>query len=194
MCVCMLSLVSCVRLSAAQWTVACQAPWSLGFSRPEYWSGSPCPPPGLEPLFPVSPALQVDSLPTEPPGNPCYMYFTTMKHLKKVVRIQPLIISAASRALYLPEPELSLPPQSPVSTLPLPQFDSPSPTVFRGACAPLNQITSLLCSEPSMAPTIFFFFCSAAKPHPTLCDPMDCSTPGFPVLHRLPEFPQTHVH
>ena len=81
-----------------------------------------------------------------------------MKHLKKVVRIQPLIISAASRALYLPEPELSLPPQSPVSTLPLPQFDSPSPTVFRGACAPLNQITSLLCSEPSMAPTIFFFF------------------------------------
>ena len=29
---------------------------------------------------------------------------------------------------------------------------------------------------------------------PTLCDPMDCSTPGFPVLHHLPEFAQTHVH
>ena len=28
----------------------------------------------------------------------------------------------------------------------------------------------------------------------TLCDPMDCSTPGFPVLHYLPEFAQTHVH
>ena len=28
----------------------------------------------------------------------------------------------------------------------------------------------------------------------TLCDPMDCSTPGFPVLHHLPEFAQTHVH
>ena len=28
----------------------------------------------------------------------------------------------------------------------------------------------------------------------TLCDLMDCSTPGFPVLHHLPEFPQTHVH
>ena len=27
-----------------------------------------------------------------------------------------------------------------------------------------------------------------------LCDPMGCSTPGFPVLHRLPEFAQTHVH
>ena len=28
----------------------------------------------------------------------------------------------------------------------------------------------------------------------TLCDPMDCSTPGFPVLHHLPELAQTHVH
>ena len=28
----------------------------------------------------------------------------------------------------------------------------------------------------------------------SLCDPMDCSTPGFPVHHRLPEFTQTHVH
>ena len=27
-----------------------------------------------------------------------------------------------------------------------------------------------------------------------LCDPMDCSIPGFPVLHFLPEFPQTHIH
>ena len=29
---------------------------------------------------------------------------------------------------------------------------------------------------------------------PTLCDPMECSTPGFPVLHHLPELAQTHVH
>ena len=29
---------------------------------------------------------------------------------------------------------------------------------------------------------------------PTLCDSMDCSTPGFPVLHYLPELTQTHVH
>ena len=28
----------------------------------------------------------------------------------------------------------------------------------------------------------------------TLCDPMDCSTPGFPVHHQLPELDQTHVH
>ena len=29
---------------------------------------------------------------------------------------------------------------------------------------------------------------------PTLCDPMDCKTPGFPVHHHLPELPQTYVH
>ena len=34
---------------------------------------------------------------------------------------------------------------------------------------------------------------SVAQSCPTLCDPMDCSTPGFPVLHYLPEFAQTHV-
>ena len=28
----------------------------------------------------------------------------------------------------------------------------------------------------------------------TLCDPMDCSTPGFPVHHQIPELAQTHVH
>ena len=36
--------------------------------------------------------------------------------------------------------------------------------------------------------------CSVTKLFPTLCDPMDCSTPGFPVLHYLLEFAQTHVH
>ena len=36
--------------------------------------------------------------------------------------------------------------------------------------------------------------CSIAKLCPTLCDPMDYSTPGFPVFHYLLEFAQTHVH
>ena len=36
--------------------------------------------------------------------------------------------------------------------------------------------------------------CSLAKLCPTHCDSMDCSMPGFPVLHYLPEFAQTHVH
>ena len=36
--------------------------------------------------------------------------------------------------------------------------------------------------------------CSAAQSCPILCDPMDCSIPGFPVLCCLPELAQTHVH
>ena len=37
-------------------------------------------------------------------------------------------------------------------------------------------------------------FSSVAQSGPTLCDPMNCSTPGLPVHHQLPEFTQTHVH
>ena len=40
----------------------------------------------------------------------------------------------------------------------------------------------------------FHCCCSVAKSCPTLHDPMDCSTPGFPVLHYFQEFAQTHVH
>ena len=55
------------------WTVAHQAPLSMGFSRQEFWSGLLCPPPGDLPnpaMEPESPALQVDSLPLAPPGKP----------------------------------------------------------------------------------------------------------------------------
>ena len=57
----------------AQWTVARQAPLFMGFPRQEYWSGLLFPSPGVLPdpeIKPVSPALQVDSLPTEPPEKP----------------------------------------------------------------------------------------------------------------------------
>ena len=37
-------------------------------------------------------------------------------------------------------------------------------------------------------------FSSVTQSCPTLCDPMDCSTPGFPIHHQLPELAQTHVH
>jgi len=37
-------------------------------------------------------------------------------------------------------------------------------------------------------------FSSVAQSCPTLCNPMDCNTPGLPVHHQLPEFTQTHVH
>ena len=75
-CLGMLVIESCLTL-CDPWTVAHQAPLSMGFSRQEYWSGLPCPSagdlpdPGTEPRSPV---LHVDSLPSEPPGKSICLY------------------------------------------------------------------------------------------------------------------------
>ena len=72
-------MLSRVHLFATQWTVARQAPLSMGFSRQEYWSGLPFPPPGdlpdpgMEPMPPASPALVdkfLTALPLRHLGNP----------------------------------------------------------------------------------------------------------------------------
>ena len=69
-----------------QWTIAGQAPLSMGFSRQEYWTGLPFPSPGDLPdsgIKPRSPALQADSFPTELPGKPSVKIKTlSYKHQK----------------------------------------------------------------------------------------------------------------
>ena len=81
--------LSRVRLFAAPWTVAHQAPLSVGFSRQEYWSGLPflspgnLPDPGMEPM---SPALAGWFFTTEPPGNPynaAHVYYYEDKFLQR---------------------------------------------------------------------------------------------------------------
>ena len=65
--------LSRVWLFATPWTVAYQAPPSMRFSRQVCWSGLPFPSPGDLPdpgMEPRSPALQADTLPSEPPGKP----------------------------------------------------------------------------------------------------------------------------
>ena len=65
--------LSLVLLFATPWTVARQAPLSMGFSRQQYWSGLPFPPPRDLPdpgIKPESPALAGGFLTTEPPGKP----------------------------------------------------------------------------------------------------------------------------
>ena len=62
--------LSRVQLFAISWTVAYQAPLSMGFSRQEYWNGLPFPSPEHLPdpgIKPGSPALQTDALPSETP-------------------------------------------------------------------------------------------------------------------------------
>ena len=82
-CVCVKSL-SRVRLFVTTWTVAHQAPLSMGFSRQEYWSGLPFPSPGDLPnsgIEPRSRALQADVLSSEPLGKQENMLF-----IKKIMR------------------------------------------------------------------------------------------------------------
>ena len=74
--------LSRVRLFATPWTVAYQAPPSMGFSWQEYWSGLPfpsagdLPDPGIEP---GSPAFQADTLTSEPPGKPTNVYIWNLE-------------------------------------------------------------------------------------------------------------------
>ena len=70
------SLQSCVHLFVTVWTLANQAPLSMGFSRQGYWSGLPCPPPGdlpdpgIEPSSLTSLALAGSLFTSKPPGKP----------------------------------------------------------------------------------------------------------------------------
>ena len=72
----MCSCFSRVRLCATSWTVAHQAPLPMGFSREEYWSGLPFPPPGdlpnpgIKPVSPVASALQANPLSLSHLGKP----------------------------------------------------------------------------------------------------------------------------
>ena len=76
---CTLSCFSHVQLFVTPWTITRQAPLSTGFSRQEYWSGLPCPPPGdlpnpgIEPTSHVSPDLQAYLFTTEPLRKPSFM-------------------------------------------------------------------------------------------------------------------------
>ena len=82
---CVLSRFSCVQLCAILWTVAHYTPLSMGFSRQEYWSVLPrpppgdCPKPGIEPESLMSPAL-AGGLPLVAPTKPI-SYIHTYKHM-----------------------------------------------------------------------------------------------------------------
>ena len=77
---CVLSCFSCVWMCATPWTATCQAPLTMGFSRQEYWSGVPCPPPGdfpnlgIEPMSPMSPALAGGFFTTSTTWEACHSW------------------------------------------------------------------------------------------------------------------------
>ena len=104
---CMLCHFSRLRLFETLWTVALQARPSIRFSRQEYWSGLPCPPPGdlpdpgIEPASLRSPALGADSLPLASLGK-----FTISQSLLKLMSIESMM---PSNHLILCRPLLLLP-------------------------------------------------------------------------------------
>ena len=76
---------------ATPWTVAYQAPLSVGFSRQECWSGLPFPSPGDLPnpgIEPGSPTLQADALPSEPSGNYTVLMFSFLAYFTLYNRLQ----------------------------------------------------------------------------------------------------------
>ena len=123
----LLSCFSRVRLCAAPWTAAYQAPPSMGFSRQEYWSGLPLPSPN-----------------------------TTQWDSSKLTEGELL----GSLRQNSPKPPGSQ--------------QSHAKGVLSGYTWWVSQFSSVQSSQSC----------------PTLCDPMNRSTPGLPVHHHLPEFPK----
>ena len=83
-CCCCLVAKSCPTLLWPPWTIARQAPLSVGFPRQEYWSGLPLPSPGGLPdsgIEPASPALAGRFCTSEPPGKPLLHFTLSLSNL-----------------------------------------------------------------------------------------------------------------
>ena len=96
-------MLSRVQLFAAPWTVAHQTPLSMIFSRQKYWSGLPFPSPRDLPhlgIESVSPALQADSLPTEPPGKPLLLLlFSPSAQFSSTAQLCPNLCDPMERSM-----------------------------------------------------------------------------------------------
>ena len=150
--------LSHVRLFVTLWTVAHQAPLSMGFPRQEYWSGLPFPPsgclpdPGIKPSSPVSLALQTDSVPLSRQRSPCNLSHDAFPRYRNAFQIHSACVSVGHREFKTPKP------QSPVRNwenrwdeseglLALPEggpFTEPCPSP---APAPLSFLTSCRVDE-----------------------------------------------
>ena len=109
--VCLLSRFSCIRIFAAPWTTAPQAPLSTGFPRQEYWSRLPCSPPGDLPHFPIQGSnlsflyilyWQAGSLPLAPPGKPANQLYSN-KNVKREKQHRQELHQASCQKLCKPE-------------------------------------------------------------------------------------------
>ena len=149
---CVLSGSVIYLLFATLWTVALQAPPSLGFSRQEYWSGLPFPPPrdladpGIKPMSPVSSALQADSLPPESKvSNALYQFSKPgslyIRRCKKYSKIQTWTVPSSF-------PDLQLHSQLCLKCICLRKYFFPFPTFLLKPYLPLHNWILLSGSAP----------------------------------------------
>ena len=168
--------------------IACQAPLSMGFSRQEYWGRLPFPPPGnlpdpgIKPAPLKSPAFAGQLLTTSTNWE-AHLAHTRLKNSKCLQGLIPL--EALRKNQFL--------------DFSISSFQKPHPFLDLWPCTLSSMPTTVVwdfleCHLSSWPRPGFCCCCSVTKSFPTLSDLMDCSTPGFPVLHYLLEFAQTHVH
>ena len=190
--------MSCAHFFVTLLTVACQAPLSIGFSRQEYCRGLPILPPGylLQPGIKSSSLhllyWKADSLPLALAGKPQFPYILPnipKWYIYKLVLSCLLCWQAGSLPLAPPEEYVTS-----TNFLPSSHF-----TAWFSCFCQFN-ITLSFTHAQKCRIAIYFIFpqfssvqfnCLSCL---TLCDPMDCSTPGLPVHNQLPEITQTHVH
>ena len=175
-------LLGRVWLFAIPWKLACQAPLSIEFPRLEHWRGLPFPPPGdltdpgIEHGFP---ALQADSLLSEPPGKP-------------ITKWVPWFLIVEDK--WLPWRKAFFPNENFLHAKNIHLLS----TVLLWKVVPYSWVVKYSWFWWTMASSPGWLCCccccSVTKSCPTLCDSMDYSTPGLPVPHHLPEFAQVHVH
>ena len=224
MCAYTQSCLSHVLLFAITWTVAHKAPLSMGFSRQEYWSGLSCPPPGdlpspgIKPVSLMSLVLAGRFFATSTIWETHLFQVLALSASMSVIYSSRVFTSNSICFREEEKPPHNSPPccsgcsQLRASLLAIPfAGELPSPP------KPLQHLTP-------MSPSQWGLPCTSDSPHPALHVPkflspskeqnislllyrvfcmlllscsvlsMDCSTTGFPVLHHLPQFAQTHVH
>ena len=204
------------KLSATPWTAARQAPPSVGFSRHEYGTGLPCPPPGdlpdpgIELESPESAALAGGFFSRRQVGSPkrtifdkqhdasCQEHRLVSESLHLAFFFLTVFFPPASyscsrqlaRAYFLDQglKQRALA----VKALDCPEIPYAQSHQQHQVPHPLGSCPCL--SLEGGGDTAQGICCLIAKLYPTLCDPMDRSTPGLPAHHQLPEPTQTHVH
>ena len=160
------NVLSHVWLFATLWTIDCQATLTMGFFRQEHWSGLPF----LTPGDLLNPGIETTSL------------------------VSPALQVDSLPLCHLGSPWLFLNPTKYFPLLRHLLFLRSSLTVQVIFLLLLSFRYCVLFSRPISKGQYIAQFSSVAQSCLTLCVPMDCSMPGFPVNHQLLELAQTHVH